>query len=178
MAEKIDWGLYTQLLGLPDFDVVDVIEDRPRKQRQLVLAPHVSLGICPLCHQVCSERHESGEWEVRDLPLGAMATILRVRHWQFRCEGCDKFFTPHYAMIAPGAHATERLLERMAEMVGFSDIRNVAKFFDLPEKTLENWYYEYVERKRQTPAEGVKPVRSLGIDELSLKKNSGNSAAC
>ena len=178
MDVKIDWALYTQMLGLADFEVVDVLEDPKQKERRLVLVPRVLLGICPHCHRVCGERHGCHQWEVRDLPMGSMATILLVRFWQFRCEDCDKFFTPHYAMIVPGAHATERLLERMADLVGFSDIRNAAGFFGVPEKTLENWYYEFLERKRQAPAEGVKPVGSLGIDELSLKKSTGSSAAC
>jgi len=178
MDEKINWALYTELLGLQDFEVVDVLEDPKRKERRLVLVPRVPLGICPHCRRVCGERHECHEWEVRDLPMGAMATILQVRFWQFRCEDCDKFFTPHYAVFAPGAHATERLLERMADLVGFSDIRNAAGFFGVAEKTLEGWYYEFLERKRQAPAEVAKPVGSLGIDELSLKKSTGNSAAC
>jgi len=178
MDGKIDWALYTEFLALQDFEVVDVLEDPKQKERRLVLVPRVLLGICPHCHRVCGERHGCHQWEVRDLPMGSMATILLVRFWQFRCEDCDKFFTPHYAMIAPSAHATERLLERMADLVGFSDIRNAAGFFGVPEKTLESWYYEFLERKRQAPAEGIKPVASLGIDELSLKKSSGSSAAC
>jgi len=178
MDEKINWALYTQLLGLQDFEVVDVLEDCKRKERRLVLVPRVAVGLCPHCGRVCGERHECHEWEVRDLPMGAMATILLVRFWQFRCEECDKFFTPHYAVIAPGAHATERLLERMAQMIGFSDIQNVAGFFGVAEKTLEGWYYELLKRKGQAAAEGAKPVRSLGIDELSLKKSTGSSAAC
>ena len=177
MDERINWALYTQWLGLQDFEVVDVLEDRKRKERRLVLVPRVPLGMCPHCGGVCGQRHECHEWEVRDLPMGAMATILLVRFWQFRCEDCGKFFTPHYAVIASGAHATERLLERMAQMVGFSDIRNVAGFFGVAEKTLESWYYEFLERRRQAPAQGAKPVGSLGIDELSLKKSTGSSAA-
>jgi transposase-like protein len=109
--------------------------------------------------------------------MGHWATTLVVRFWQFRCAPCNKFFTPHYRAIAPGVHATERLLERMAEMVRFSDLRNTAGFFGVPEKTLENWYYEFLERKRTT-AEGSKPLRSLGIDELSLKKSTASSAPC
>ncbi len=178
MDGKIDWSLYTQLLGLRDFEVVDVLEEAQGKQRRLVLLPRIAVGICPHCGRVCDQRHECHQWAVRDLPIGSMATMLEVRFWQFHCADCEKFFTPHYAEIAPGTHATERLLERMTEMVGFSDIRNTAKFFGVAEKTLESWYYPFLERKRQRPAEEIKPVRSLGIDELSLKKSTGSSAAC
>jgi len=178
MDGKIDWVLYTQLLGLQDFEVVDVLDEPQRKRRRLVLLPRMIVGLCPHCGRVCDRRHECHQREIRDLPMGRMASILVVRFWQFHCTDCDKFFTPHYTEIAPGAHATERLLERMAEMVGFSDIRNTADFFGVAEKTLENWYYEFLERKRQNPPGNVKQVRSLGIDELSLKKSTGSSAVC
>lgn len=177
MDGKIDWALYTQLLDLCDFEVVDVLGDPKRKERRLTVVPRVVVGICPHCDAVCGQRHECHEWEVKDLPLGSVATTLIVRYWQFQCVDCGKFFTPHYQGIAVGAHATERLLERMAEMIRFSDIRNTAEFFGVAEKTLENWYYALLERRQQARTAEAQPVRSLGIDELSLKKSTANSAA-
>lgn len=173
-------AVYAQLLGLPEFEVVEVGEDPKRKQRRFVLVPRVAVGLCPHCKRVCDERHECHEWEVRDLPMASFTTTLMVRFWQFRCGACDKFFTPHYEAIAPGTHATERLLERMAEMLRCSDIRNTATFFGVAEKTLENWYYDFLQRRRETAAGAAagQPVRSLGIDELSLKKSTGSSAPC
>jgi hypothetical protein len=77
-------------------------------------------------------------------------------------------------------HATERLLERLAELAGHGDVSTAARFFGLPEKTVEDWYYDYLERqqKERESGSGFQPVRSLGIDELSLKKDTGSSAAC
>jgi hypothetical protein len=63
-------------------------------------------------------------------------------------------------------------------MIGFSDIRNTARFFGVAEKTLERWYYEFLERKRRNSQQAKEPIRSLGIDELSLKKSIGSSARC
>jgi len=178
MDGELDLMVYARLRDLPDFEVVEVCEDRQRQERRLVLVPRVAVGMCPHCRGVSEQRHDCYEQEVRDLPLGTMATILRVKFWQFHCPHCAKFFTPHYAVIVPGAHATERLLERLAEMIRFSDISNAARFFGVAEKTLENWYYEFVERQRLAPAPATQAVVSLGIDELSLKKSTGNSAAC
>ena len=73
MDGKIDWTLYTQLLGLQDFEVVDVVEDSKRKQRRLTLVPRVPVAACPHCQGLCDERHECHEWEVQDLPMGNMA---------------------------------------------------------------------------------------------------------
>jgi len=94
---------------------------------------------------------------------------------QFHCHACDKFFTPRLASLAEGAHATERLLGRLAALVSHSDIRSAARFFGIAEKTAEDWYYAYLNRLQCQP--GAAPILSLGIDELSLKKNTGSSAA-
>ena len=127
-----------------------------------------------------SERHDCHEWEVNDLPMGDVATLLRVKFWQFHCPQCDKFFTPHYAVIVPGAHATERLLERMAEMIRFSDIRNAAGILrGGGEDPGRAGITDFVQRQRlRRGPKPPKPVLSLGIDELSLKKSTANSAAC
>lgn len=166
------------LLDLDEFEVVEAEEDRRSKVRRLVLVPRASVGLCPRCGGVCAERHACHEREVLDLPLGAYATRLRVRLWQFRCERCDQFFTPRFAALAEGAHATERFLARMADLVKHTDLANAAAYLGVAEKTLERWYYQYVQRQQQRPAGALQPIRSLGIDELSLKKDTSNSAAC
>jgi hypothetical protein len=94
---------------------------------------------------------------------------------QLHCQRCDRYFTPPCPHVAPGAHATERFLEQAAKLIRFSDIANVAAFLGVAEKNLERWYYDYVERLAKAPVEGLKPIQSLGIDELSLKKSTGSS---
>ena len=56
-----------------------------------------------------------------------------------------------------------------------SDIANAAAFLGVAEKTLEKWYYDYVERQRQQPAP-LKTIRQLGIDELALKKKTSSTS--
>ena len=41
---------------------------------------------------------------------------MKVTRWQFHCRACDKFLSPRLAALAEGAHATERLLARPAEL--------------------------------------------------------------
>lgn len=171
----------TELLDLEEFEVVEATAERDakgRKLRRLTVIPRVDVGLCPHCGQVCGERHRCRDYTVSDLPLGGWATELVVRLNQFRCEACDKFFTPAFRALAPGAHATERLLGRAADLVARSDVAAAAAFFGLAEKTLEGWYYDYLERQQKQSVEELKPVKSLGVDELSLKKGTGNSAAC
>ena len=170
----------SSLLDLPEFEVVEVVEDRGRKLRRLTVIPKATAGLCPHCGRLCDERHLCRDRKVTDLPMGGWGTELVVRLWQFRCEGCERFFTPHFTALAEGAHATERFLGRLAELAGRGDVSMAAGFFGIPEKTAEEWYYGHVEQKRseQQSRRELKPVRSLGIDELSLKKDTGSSAAC
>ena len=64
------------------------------------------------------------------------------------------------------------------ELIQRADIAGAAAFYQIPEKTLERWYYEWVELQNQAQEENesTQPIRSLGIDELSLKKNTANSS--
>jgi transposase len=166
------------LLDLDEFEVVSCVQDRGKRIRTFTLVPMNSMGLCPHCHDVSEERHVCRDRVITDLPMSGWQTELVVRLWQFRCTACDRFFTPRFAALAEGAHATERLLERLAELVDRSDISSAASFFGLPEKTLEGWYYQHVKAKQSQPRPQLEPVRSLGIDELSLKKDTGNSVAC
>jgi transposase-like protein len=96
---------------------------------------------------------------------------LKIRVFQYRCEHCDRTWTLHSPIVAEGTWATARLVARAAELVRRSDVANAAAFLGIPEKTLERWYYDYVESQRTTVEAAAQPIRALGIDELSLKKS-------
>ena len=166
----------TQLLGLSEFEALEVQDDAKRKVRRIIVIPRVSAGVCPKCKMASDRRHQVRDRIIRDLPMGAFATELMVRIPQYECLGCDRKFTPGFESLAESAGATERFLERLAEMMRFGDVKNAAAFFGLPEKTLESWYYDYVRRRSAAMLAG--PILSLGIDELSRKKSEGATAAC
>jgi transposase len=166
----------TALLDLEEFEVVEAREDRQARRRDLVLVPRLAVGLCPHCHGICEDRHACHDQQVLDLPMGAYSTHLTVRRSQFHCRRCDKFFTPPLAGLAEGAHATERLLGRLAELVRHADVAAASAFFGVPAKTLEKWYYEHVQRlARPNP---LQPLRTLGVDELSLKNGTDSTASC
>src|SRR5207249_1935090 len=50
------------------------------------------------------------------------------------------------------------------------DLTNAAAFLGVPERTLGDWYYAYLQRFPTASGQKLKPVRRIGIDELSLKK--------
>jgi transposase len=178
MDTDVELATLASLLGLAEFEVVESSWGRRENLWRFTLVPKAIVGVCPHCHGATDDRHVCHDRIITDLPMGGQRVELVVRLSQFYCSACNKFFTPRFAALAEGAHATDRLLERLSELAGHSDVSTAARFFGIPEKTAEGWYYQYLERKQKEPAPHLKPVRSLGIDELSLKKDTGNSAAC
>src|SRR3954453_13302225 len=139
----------TGLLDLEGFEVVEAVEDRGRKVRRLAVVPTELGGRGPHCGRPTDDRHACHDWEVVDLPLGGWKTELVVRGWQFRCGDCGKFFKPRHPALADGAHATERFLDRLAELATGGDVSTAARFFGVAEKTAERWYYDHLGRGRK-----------------------------
>jgi transposase len=176
MSEQDRLAFWTNALNLPGFQVVHERRNTPADPLLLTVVPNLPLGLCPNCRRATDHVHRIHESaSVKDLPVGPQPVELLVRTYQFHCPHCSAYFTPRHDAIAPSAHATERFLAHAAKLIRFSDIANASSFLDVPEKSLERWYYDYVERQAQKPSADLKPIKSLGIDELSLKKSTGSS---
>lgn len=177
MTEQDRLTFWTKALNLPGFRVVHERRDQPTDPVCFTVVPTQEVAVCPACGHACDTVHRHHDSNpIQDLPLGAQAVQLLVRTPQFHCERCDTFFTPGYSALAPGAHATERFLEQAARLIRFSAIANVAEFVAVPQSTLARWYYDYLQRRQQPPQGQLKPIKSIGIDELSLKKSTGSSS--
>ena len=170
--------VWTDLLQLPGFAVVHLEQDTAQQRYFITVVPEHPIGVCPQCHRTCDTiKQRRNRDRILDLPLGSHAVELTVRVGQFECQHCGQCFTPPIPFLAEGSHATERLLGRAAELIRHSDVANAARFFGIPEKTLEGWYYAFIERQQQRATETPPgPIRRIGIDELSLKKGTDNSS--
>ena len=170
-------AFWTGVLNLDGFEVIHQGHEAAHQMWHFTVVPSVSAGVRPDCGRVSTDRHQTRDRErIHDLPLGDSRVELTVRMFQYRCEDCERCFTPPCAALAEGTHATERFLGRCADLIRTGDVRNAAAFFGLPEKTLERWYYDFLERRQLTAAEPAEPIRSIGIDELALKKGGAGSS--
>jgi transposase len=178
MSEYHRLAFWTNALNLPGFRVVHERRDTPSDPARFTLVPVENVAVCPQCGHACDtihRRHESAP--IKDLPLGEQNVELIVHTPQYECDRCQNYFTPTYPAIAGGAHATQRFLAHVARLIGFSDIANVAALYQLSESTLTRWYYDYIERQQLQPAPiAGKPIKCLGIDELSQKKGTASSS--
>jgi transposase len=164
------FAFWTQLLALPDYQVVYCQKESDLQRYRLTVAPTQRLGVCPHCGQVSDTIHQTRTRErIKDLSLGRESVELTVRVLQFECA-CGQHFTPPIPFLAEGAHATERFLERAAALIRTSDVANAAAFLGVPERTLGDWYYHFLQRRPHPTGQPLKVVRRLGIDELALKK--------
>jgi transposase len=177
MSEQASLDLWTKQVRLEGYKVVSERRDTPSDPVRLTLAATCEVALCPHCSRPTDFVHRRVDSDpIRDLPHGVQSVELVIRTAQFRCEHCDRFFTPACPHVAPAAHATERFLEQAAKLIRFADVANAAAFLGVPEKTLSRWYYDFVQRQLDRPkAEAARPIKSLGIDELSLKKSTGSS---
>jgi transposase len=176
--EQMELRMLTALLDLPGFEVVDATSDQKNKARRLTLVSTEVAAPCPHCHGVTGERHACYDREVVDLPLGGWKTELVAQLFQFWCHRCNKFFSPRSSVLAKKAHATERFLERLSRLATDADVSAAARFMGVAEKTAERWYYDYLKRQTQDAGRDLEPITCLGIDELSLKKDTGSTSAC
>ena len=174
MSSEMVW---TTALNLPGFEVVSAAVEQAEQSIRLTVVPRSLVAVCPHCGGVCGEVHQTRDLDgVRDLPLADRVVELRVRVAQFWCSPCGRGFTPPVPGLAEGTHATERFLARAAELIRHGDVARTAEFLRVPEKTLERWYYDWVERQQQATSAPALPITRIGIDELSLKKSTGNSS--
>lgn len=168
---------WTGVLNLDGYEVVHHQHDPEENVWQFTVIPQICAAVCPHCHRPTDEVHQRRDRQhIHDLPIGDARVELTVRTFQFRCDDCGKCFTPSCPILAEGAHATERFLDRCAELIRTGDVVNAAAFFGIPEKTLEGWYYEHLQRRQATSSNEASPVCSLGIDELALKKGIGDTS--
>lgn len=169
---------WTELLQLPGYVVVCCQQNSYLQHYRFTVAPQQRLSLCPNCGKVTDQVHQTRTREpIKDLPISNYAVDLAVRVLQFTCPHCGQVFTPPIAFLAEGAHATERFLERAVELTRTSDLANAAAFLGVPERTLGGWYYHYLQRRQPAGNHKLKPIRRLGIDELSLTKKQGGFVA-
>ena len=177
MCETSQLVVWTVALNLSGYEVSHCAEDGIDGVLRLSVVATQIVELCPDCGRPCDSWHQKRWLEnILDLPLGGRLVCLKVRVFQYQCEHCGRTWTPHSPIVAEGTWATARLVARAAELVRRSDVANAAAFFGIPEKTLERWYYDYVECQRTVTDATAQPIRSLGIDELSLKKSTVSSS--
>ena len=167
---------YSELLCLDEFEVIE-IKRSPTSSMTLILhlLPKKSIFPCPDCQHVSDHIHQTTKRRIIDLPQGIMEIDLAIAWPQMGCQQCDKYFTPSFEAIREKGTVTKRLAERLCAVIRISSVKEAAALFRIAESTAEEIYYEVAEaRVGEKPKPGPEPIRSLGIDEIAVKKGERN----
>lgn len=167
---------YTMALLMPEYKVVSARQDGVDDPVRLKVVPVEEKSTCPKCGRCCNKVNQRRYSKpIKDLPISEKQIDLIVCTLQFECEHCSIYFTPPCPYVEPGTHATRRFLAHTARLIDFADVANVAALYGIPERTMGRWYYLFIERDFELPQPRIilkplKPIKCLGIDELSQKK--------
>src|SRR5437867_497779 len=98
------FAFWTQLLALPDYEVVFCQQESDLQRYRITVAPQKRLGVCPHCGKVSNIVHQTRTREhIKDLSIGTASVDLTVRVLQLMCA-CGQCFTPPLPFLAEGTH--------------------------------------------------------------------------
>jgi transposase len=79
------FAFWTQLLALPDYEVVYCQKESDLHCYRFTLSPTHRFGVCPHCGKVTDTVHQTRSRErIKDLPIGPDSVELTVRVLQFQ----------------------------------------------------------------------------------------------
>ena len=158
LDDRLAW--WSGVLQLNEFEVVHQVEDVAEKTLRFTVIPKVGAAVCPHCGGLCGETHQTRDRDgIHDLPIGERAVVLRVRVREFRCDACERCFTPPWQSIAEGTHATERFLERAAAIIRHSDISNAARLCGVVKNLQERLLAARRELQRELPKDEARKLK-------------------
>jgi transposase len=92
------FAFWTQLLDLPDYEVVYCQKEGDLHCYRFTLTPTHRLGVCPHCGKIADTIHQTRSQDhIKDLSIGTESVELTVRVLQFECA-CGRHFTPPMSM--------------------------------------------------------------------------------
>jgi len=103
----------------------------------------------------------------RDLSMGGQWLVISYRPWRVRCPVCG-VRTEQVPWADPRARMTRRLAQAVAVMAKDRNWKATARFFELDWKSVAAIVKRAVERG--LARRKLKPIRVIGIDEVSRKK--------
>ena len=160
LCETYQLAAWTVALNLPGYEVSHCVEDAIDGVLRLSVIPKEIVDLCPDCGRPCNTWHQK-RW---------LENILEPSFGGTACASEGPCVSVRVRALWPDLDAAQpdcrrrnlgdQSSSRAGGRTGASlDVVNAAAFFGIPEKTLERWYYDYVERQKAA----VKPSRSRSV---------------
>lgn len=159
-----------QRLDLAHFEVYDYTLEQASEQdiMHLYCQLTVEAAVCPCCKSISVDGKEEQACGVRDLDGSGKRTFLHFAIRRFDCPACGHRFTEELQAVAWRRHQTMRFEEAVYQRCLASSKRAVAKACHLSYSTVDAIFKRYAQRQARRSHLGG--VRSLGMDEIAVKK--------
>jgi len=161
---------FTEMLGITTLKVVSYMFGVEEGVKILHLwCSHVhDVGLCPRCAAVSDVLCEEERRCVRHLNTMGMITFLHFLSRRFRCDQCGKLFTEELSFAEPYRRQTVAFEKYIYELCKASSRKTVAQREALSQSTVKD-ILKRGASKLEVQAGSIL-TRTLGIDEISLKK--------
>jgi transposase len=124
---------------------------------------------CPVCGSIRTVRKKGCKVrELRMVPIGTRATILRLTIWRIRCERCGALRWPKLPFVKGKARHTRRFAQFAVDLLHWMTISGVAKVLGVGWDLVKDLHKVYLQRKYKTPP--LKELKYLAVDEFSIRK--------
>jgi transposase len=163
----VDW--VGELLGLPEFNVIDVNTKYATKVIIEVETKNISAK-CPNCHKLTSKIDHRYLHIVRDNSISGKKAYLSIRKKVFYCRPCDYSFAETIDSI-PSKHIYTKRYERTVfEGCLENTISNVGRTEKLPYDCVRGIYKRIADVCIEHLMNQSEEIEILGIDEIAIRK--------
>jgi transposase len=154
-------------LGLPEVRIVGQEQGQGGELR-VVVRRTTEQETCPGCGHQTRKCHDVRERVKLDEPLGDRSVLVVVVRRRFRCVRCCRVFTEPDQVAGTRRRLTRRFRERLGRECRHQTTKRIAEVHAISPTTVRRALAEVVATQEVRREET--PLRTLGIDEFSLRK--------
>jgi len=167
-TEQETQAALTVLSGLEDLRVKGYERDEGTGEIIWLCEVKHKVSVCPRCQQVSAQIHDRRVRVKRDVSVFGLRSYLEYEQRRFGCEQCKKPFAESVVDIEAGRRYTVRYERYIYEQYRENSIQAIHRLEGIGYKAAEGIFYRQAQADLEN--QGLRLVRRLGVDEISMKK--------
>ena len=167
-TEQETQAALTVLSGLEDLRVKGYERDEGTGEIIWLCEVKHKVSVCPRCQQVSAQIHDRRVRVKRDVSVFGLRSYLEYEQRRFGCEQCQKPFAESVVDIEAGRRYTVRYERYIYEQYRENSIQAIHRLEGIGYKAAEGIFYRQAQADLEN--QGLRLVRRLGVDEISMKK--------
>lgn len=158
----------TVLSGLEDLRIKGYERDEGTGEIIWLCEVKHNVSVCPRCQQVSAQIHDRRVRVKRDVSVFGLRSYLEYEQRRFGCEQCKQPFAESVVDIEAGRRYTVRYERYIYEQYRENSIQAIHRLEGIGYKAAEGIFYRQAQADLEN--QGLRLVRRLGVDEISMKK--------